>query len=252
MAVTWQDEAIILTAPRAFGESGRLIRVLTRAHGVQAGLVRGRDAARASQPGARAQVAWRARLADQLGSFSVEADTKSLGRLIDDGLALAALASALAVVDGLLAEREPHPAIFEGLAALTELLGRPHGDAAYVRWEIGVLADLGFGLDLARCVVTGQPDRPNDRLAYVSPKSARAVSLSAGEPYRDRLLALPGFLVGRGEAAADAVLAGLQLTGYFLERFALAQAHRPMPPARLRYVEAYRRHATSSGSVTAS
>ncbi len=246
MAVTWRDAAIVLTAPRPLGESGRLIRVLTRERGVHAGVIRGRAAERASQPGTLAEITWRARLPDQLGSFTVEAAETPLGRLLDDRLALAALSSALAVADALLPEREACPAVFEALGALIGLLGQPHWDAAHVRWEVGVLAALGFGLDLERCAVSGAPDRPNDRLAYVSPRTGRAVSLSAGEPYRDRLLPLPGFLAGRDDSGPAAVLDGLALTGHFLERFALGQAHKPMPPARTRYVDAYRRQAAAA------
>ena len=150
-----------------------------------------------------------------------------------------------ALVDLCVPERSPAPALYEGLCALIELLPGEHWDAAYVQWELGLLSALGFGLSLDRCAATGATG-DNDALAYVSPRSGRAVSLSAGEPYRDRLLALPAFLTGGGEADPASVLKGLLLTGHFLERHLLAQTHKPLPGARLRYLESYRTFAHRS------
>ena len=244
----WRDDGIVLSA-RRHGDSGRIARLLTRAHGLHAGLVRDRRSGHAVQPGTLVDARWRARLSDHLGAYALEATGHVAAVVLDHPQRLAALSSACAIVEAALPERAPYPAIYDGLSAMLSLLGGEVWDAAYVRWEVGLLGALGFGLDLSRCAVTGELGRPNDRLAYVSPRSGRAVSLSAGEPYRDRLLALPGFLIGGGTVGGTDVLDGLTLTGHFLDRLAFGQAHRTCPPARHRYVEAYRRMVTSSGSL---
>ncbi|NNG05156.1 MAG: DNA repair protein RecO [Inquilinus sp.] len=238
----WSDDGIVLST-RSHGESGIIVMLLTRDHGRHAGLARGQKLRAQLQPGTGVRARWRARLAEHLGSYAVEPTTSAAALVIDDPLRLAALASACAVVEAAVPERAVVPGVFEGLEALLAALTGRHWDAAYVQWEIGVLGALGFGLDLKRCAASGV----NDDLAYVSPRSGRAVSLSAGEPYRDRLLPLPGFLVGRGAAEPAAVLEGLDLTGHFLERNLFGQNHLPVPPARTRYVERYRRAATTSG-----
>jgi DNA repair protein RecO (recombination protein O) len=151
-----------------------------------------------------------------------------------------------------LPDREPHEPVFHGLLALLEAFETPVWAPAYVRWELGLLQELGFGLDLSSCAATGT----NDTLAYVSPRTGRAVSLSAGEPYRDKLLPLPGFLAGHGGWTDREVLAGLDLTGHFLERNAITpgfgggsgDASGQMPAARARFIERYRKMATLSGS----
>ncbi len=239
----WTDEAIILSA-RRHGETGSIVLLLAREHGRHAGLARGHGMRRWLQPGTRVNARWRARLADHLGSFTLESVQQPASRLMDDPLRLGALVSACALVEAALPERESHTGIFEGLWALLEALPRPHWDAAYVQWELGLLRALGFGLELDHCAATGG----NDQLAYVSPRSGRAVSLSAGEPYKDRLLPLPGFLIHRGPADPRSVLEGLKLAGYFVERLLFGQAHKPVPPARARYVERYRAHAGPAGA----
>lgn len=173
----------------------------------------------------------------------MELESAVAARFLDDPGRLAALASACALCDACLPDREPHPALFDGLLALFMVLDGPAWGEATVRWEIGLLAELGFALDLSACAVTGAPagaDGANDVLTHVSPRSGRAVSASAAEPYLDKLLPLPGFLVGRGGGGVDEVAAGLALTGYFLERSAL---HGPLPAARLRLADIARRAA---------
>jgi len=237
----WTDEAIVLST-RRFGETGTIAMLLTRGHGRHAGLARGQRRLAALQPGTSVQARWRARQADNLGSYVLEAERSGAAALIDDPLRLAALSSACALVEAGLPERAPYPDVYAGLAALVEVLPGEFWDAVYVQWELGLLAALGFGLSLERCAATGA----NDTLAYVSPRTGRAVSLAAAEPYRDRLLPLPGFLIGRGEAAPPEVLNGLTLTGHFIERLLFAQAHAPVPAARERFVERYRRWAGSA------
>ncbi len=240
--IEWRDDAILLGV-RPHGETALVATIFARLHGRHAGLVHGRSAP--AQPGSLVAARWRARLADHLGRFAIEPVDQPAGRLIDRPLPLMALGAVCALLDAAMAEREAHPALWDGTAALLSLLDGEAWDAALVRWEVGLLAELGFGLDLSSCALGGD----NDHLAYVSPRSGRAVSAAAGEPWRDRLLPLPGFLVGAGPADATAILDGLALTGHFLERHLLAQGWRALPAARTRLVEAYRREAAASDSV---
>ena len=233
----WSDDGIVLSA-RPHGESSAVVVLLTREHGRHAGLVRGAQGRKARglyEPGNRVHATWRARLAEHLGGYSCELLGNTAAKLLDDPDRLAALSAAAAVCDKALPEREPHPAAYEGLLALIEALDGDHWAEAYVAWELALLADLGFGLDLTHCAAGGD----NDQLAYVSPRSGRAVSLAAAEPYKDRLLALPGFLIGRGGGGSAEVAQGLALTGYFLERQIFGPQERPLPPARQRLAERF-------------
>jgi DNA repair protein RecO (recombination protein O) len=248
--IEWTDEAIVLSA-RRHGETAAIVSLLTRAHGRHAGLVHGGAGRRARgiyQPGNRVTAAWRARLSEHLGHFACELLESRAAALLDDAMKLAALSAATALVDSALPEREPHARLFDSLDALIDRLCAASASpwpAQYVRFELDLLSDLGFGLDLNRCAATGR----EDDLAFVSPKTGRAVSAAAAEPYRDRLLPLPGFLTGRDGSAADvsvdAVMAGLRLTGYFLDRHVFV--HRPapgterLPAARVRLVRLLQR-----------
>lgn len=238
----WTDEAIVLTA-RRHGESAAIVTLLTRERGRHAGLVPGGAGKRARgiyEAGNRVIATWRARLEEHLGHFACELAAANAARLLDDPLRLAALAAAVAVAESALPEREPHPRAFAGLAGLIAALTdaeRATADwaAAYARWELDLLAELGFGLDLSECAATGS----NDRLVYVSPKSGRAVSAAAGEPYRDRLLTLPAFLIGPAPAPPDDLRAALRLTGHFLARDVFAHGPHPNlvePAARGRFL----------------
>lgn len=189
---------------------------------------------------------WRARLADQLGNFTIEVESSAAAILMDSPLRLCALQSACSLVAVAVPEREPHSGLFEATRLLMDVLGGDGWDAAYVAWELGLLRLLGFGLDLTRCAATGA----NDQLTHVSPRTGRAVSASAAEPWQDRLLRLPGFLIGQGDAHPADILDGLGLTGHFLERVALAATHSPLPGARVRFVESYRRYAQTSAIGT--
>ena len=228
----WEDEAIVLAA-RPHGETSVVVQLLTRSHGRHAGLVRGGQGTRLRgvyQAGNRLSATWSGRLAEHLGSFEGELVCSYAARVMDDSDRLAALSAATAVCEGALPEREPHVACFDGLLALLEALEGTHWAEVYVRWEVALLAELGFGLDLSGCAGGGE----NDQLAYVSPRSGRAVSLSAGAPYREKLMPLPGFLVGQGEGGRAAVAEGLALTGFFLERHLFHPHDKPLPAARQR------------------
>ncbi len=229
---------------RPHGEGGLILRLITLEHGVCAGYLPGARSRAGLSPGTRVAATWRAKLADQLGTWRLEPDGGAVAaRILDDRLRLACLSAACGLLEAAMPERVPAPPIFHGVEALVDALPGAHWDAVHVRFELGVLSALGFGLDLGRCAVTGQAED----LTHVSPKSGRAVSAGAAEPYRDRLLALPGFLAGGGAATPGAVRQGLDLTGYFIERVLLAQTGLTMPPARLRYVAAYERFAAKSG-----
>ena len=244
--MNWSDEGYVLSV-RRHGEAAAIVNLLTREHGRHAGLVRGGMGRRLRgvlQPGNQVAAAWRARLAEHLGTFTVEAVRDHAAGLLSDGDRLAGLTAAVAVTEAALPEREPHLAIYDGFAALLAALGgerggEPGGEwtwaAVYVRFELGLLAELGFGLDLSQCAATGA----TDDLAYVSPRSARAVSRGAAAPYKDKLLPLPGFLLpGATETLSPAdVLDGLKLTGFFLASQVFAPHNRPSPAARDRLVE---------------
>ncbi len=229
----WEAPAVVLEA-RPYGEGDSLASVLTEAHGLHHGLARGGGArGRTSlwQPGNLVQVRWVARLADQLGSFSAELVHPGAALAMDDPLALATLAGSCAVAAGALPEREAHPRAFHGLVRLIAGLSRGTPMLAeLVRWEAVLLAELGYGLDLATCAVTGAAEG----LAYVSPRSGRAVVAAAAGAWRDRLLPLPGFLLHPdAEGSAADWRDGLRLTGHFLVRDAFGLHHKPLPSARL-------------------
>ena len=242
----WTDDAIVLAA-RRHGETSLVAQLLTAEHGRHAGLARGGASRRQRpvyQPGNGVRATWRGRLAEHLGTLTAELVAGRAGRWIDDPLRLAGIGAACAVVESSLPERAPAPAVYRGLVALLEALGREDWGEAYVAWEIALLGELGFGLDLERCAATGR----NDRLAWVSPNSGRAVSLSAGAPYAERLLRLPDFLNGGADAGGGAgtgpeavswpdIADGLTLSGHFLERHVFAPHDRHLPPARQRFAE---------------
>lgn len=243
----WNDQAILLSA-RPYGETAALALVLTREHGRHAGLLHGGQSARLRamlEPGNLLSAGWRARLADQLGTWSLELEKAHAASLLDDPMRLACLASACALLEAVLADREPHPGLFDATLALFEALPTEVWAEIYVRWEVGLLDEVGFGLDLSRCAVSGRTAADlfagNDGLSHVSPRTGRAVSVSAAEPYRDRLLPLPPFLLGLSDGGPAEVMQGLTLTGHFLERSAFAQRHAEVPPARSRFVDRYAR-----------
>jgi DNA repair protein RecO (recombination protein O) len=241
----WQDEGVVLAA-RRHGESSAVVSLLTQAHGRHAGLVRGGAGRRARpvyEPGNRLRVIWRARLADQLGAFSAELQSAIAARLLDDPDRLAALGAACALLEASLPERDPHPLLYSQLSELIDVLVEQRSwPERYVQFELALLAELGFGLDLQACAVTGQ----TTDLAYVSPRSGRAVSRQGAGEYADRLLPLPDFLLGREPADPAQIQAGLRLTGAFLRRHLFDASERAMPNARERLVRQLARSAPSS------
>lgn len=236
----WQDEGFVLSVAR-FGDTDAIIEVLTREHGRHLGLVKGgtSKSRRAElQPGNRLAVAWKARLSEQLGRFEAEMLRPHASMALDSAPSLAGLTAAAAMAAVCLPERERHAAVFEGFAVLIDALTGPDpyvAAALYVRWESGLLQDLGFGLDLARCAVTGA----TEDLAFVSPRTGRAVTRASGAPYRERLLRLPAFLLGSQGGFPDRLdLAdGFRLTGHFLVQSVLEPHKRSMPAARTHFAD---------------
>jgi len=230
----WNDDAIVLSL-RGLGESSAVLTVLTRDHGRHAGLVRGGTGRRARgmlQPGNRIAAIWRGRLAEQLGTFTCEAGRPIAPEALADPRPLAAVAAACAILATAVPERAPVPQLYAQFEALLDAIpGDPLWPARYVCWEVDLLAELGWQLDLDRCALTGV----QNNLAFVSPRTGRAVSAAAAEPWVNRLLVLPAFLVEADvPIATQDIAAGLALTGHFLLRHAYAEQNRGLPDARAR------------------
>lgn len=232
----WEAPGIVLDA-RPYGESDAVATVMTEAHGAHRGLARGaqtRNRAALWQPGNLVQLRWVGRLSDQLGSFSAELIHPAAALALDDPLALSMLTAACAVAEGALPERAPHPRAFDGLLHLLARL--PQGErmlAAQIRWEADLLGDLGYGLNLARCAVTGA----TEGLVWVSPKTGCAVSDEGAGLWKARLFRLPPLLLGDGDGTPEDWPPedwhdGLRVTGHFLTRDVFGVHHKPLPPAR--------------------
>ncbi len=237
----WTDDGLVLGV-RRHGETGAILELMTRGHGRHLGLVHGGRSRRMQpvlQPGNTVRAVWRARLDEGLGSYTVEPLESAASRLIASRAALYGITHAAGLLR-LLPERDPHPELYEAALVLVQHLDAPAAPALMIRFELAVLAELGFGLDLARCAATGG----NAYLAYVSPRTGRAVSVAAGEPYKDRLLALPAFLSGGADGhhapgnAPDTkdLEDGFALTGYFLEHHIWGPRLMPVPDERARFV----------------
>lgn len=234
----WTDEGIVLSA-QPHGETSAIVEVLTREHGRHLGLVHGGRSKRLRpvlQTGNLVRAEWRARLSEHLGKYAVELLEAHAARVLDDRSALAGL-NTLTALARLLPEREPHQPLYNATKLVLEALAEgEHWPALLVRWELALLDELGFGLDLDECAATGV----TDELVYVSPKSGRAVSREAGAPYTDKLLALPAFLVpGNGGSAAPTeqdIADGFALTGYFFEKNIWRPRNMTPPQVRERLV----------------
>lgn len=231
----WQDAALVLSV-RRHGENAVILTLLTERHGRHGGLVRaGRQGRIGLEPGAEVVACWRGRLAEHLGTLRCEVVRNHAAELLDAPGPLAGLSAACAMIDATVPERAPDPALYEASRALLDQLRGRFWAAAYIRWEVGLLAALGYGLDLSACALSGA----TTGLAYVSPRSGRAVGALAGQPYGPKLLRLPAFLIGEARAeAANAyeaqVVDGLRLTGYFFDKHVFAPRGRQLPAARQR------------------
>lgn len=234
----WTSEALVLGS-RPHGEGSVILEVMTGERGRHLGLVKGGRSRRVSpilQAGNTVQLTWRARLDAHLGMFTAELVTGRAARLMETAAGVYGV-QVLTALLRYLPERDPHPALFEAATIAADHLADPiDAGRLLVRFELAILDDLGFGLDLTACAATGA----TTDLVYVSPKSARAVSAAAGAPYRDKLLPLPRFLAPGGEAEVPTpadLLAAFRLTGYFLDRHVATPRGEPLTPARAQFLE---------------
>ncbi len=234
----WRDQGIVLSV-RQHGENGGVVSVLTETQGRHVGYVRGVSSSKMRgllERGNLVSVEWSARTHDELGSFKLEQERHITAGLMGDKLKLGALLSACSLCDRALAEREVHAGLFHGFLALLDIMDMDEWGAAYVMWEIALLRELGFAINLTRCAAGGD----SETLSYVSPKSGCAVSEAAAAPYKEKLLPLPAFLKPEQGSACDAeVLKGLQMTGYFLNHWVFAQHTQGIPEDRLRFEERF-------------
>ncbi|MEM6462941.1 MAG: DNA repair protein RecO [Pseudomonadota bacterium] len=234
----WQDEGIVLGV-RRHGESSVIAEIMTKARGRHLGLVRGGRSRRMRpvlQPGNGVSVTWRARLDQHLGTYQVEPTELRAARLMETATATFGVQSMAALLR-LLPERDPHPHLYEAMGIILDNLHEPESAGElFVRFEIAMLEDLGFGLDLTRCAATGA----RQELQFVSPKSGRAVSREAGQPYADRMLVLPAFLAEGATQSADpeSLTEAFQLTAYFLRRHVYEPRGVDMPEARAGFANA--------------
>ncbi|MEO0944458.1 MAG: DNA repair protein RecO [Pseudomonadota bacterium] len=238
----WRAEGILL-AVRRHGESGAIIDVFTETHGRHAGIVRGgasRKLAPVLQPGTQLEATWRARLEEHLGTFSVE-PVKSRAHLMADRKTLAGLNALAALLAFALPEREVHGALYRQTLTVLEMMeDGPYWPLAYLRWELSLLEELGFGLDLETCAVSGV----REGLTFISPKSGRAVAKGSAGQWADKLLPLSPALVGQGDGSPQDIRDGLRVTGHFLQTWlAPSLGNKPVPLARQRFVDVVSREA---------
>lgn len=241
--MNWSDRGVVLGS-RAHGEAGVILELMTRDHGRHLGLVHGGRSRRllpVLQAGNTVAATWRARLDEQLGTFHVELEIGRAARLIGSSAALHGLGTIGAHLR-LLPERDPHPDLFDAAERMLDRLDRPGAGAPFVAAELRILAGFGFGLDLSSCAATGE----SRDLAYVSPRTGRAVGRKPGEAYRAKLLPLPAFVlagdgaeVGEGaEATPDEVADGFRLTGFFLAEHLYGPRGLDLPAERSRLLAA--------------
>ena len=235
--IEWRDEGAVLSV-RHHGETSAIVEVFTQSHGRHAGVVRGgvsRKMTPILQPGAQVEVVWKARLDEHLGTFTVEPLRSRAAAVMGDRLALAGLNAVAGLLGVVLPERDSHPDLYRRTMGLLDLLG--DGDLwplAYLSWELALLEDMGFALDLTTCALTGA----TEGLVYVSPRSGRAVSAAGAGDWADKLLPLPPVMRGEGAADDAAIYAALGTTGYFIEhKLVQGSGGRPMPAARQRLLD---------------
>lgn len=232
----WSDKGIVLSS-RKHGESASIVSLFTQYHGRHSGLVRGGFSSRFRgiyQIGNLVSADWRARLSEHLGIYSCELVQPNAAILMNDRLPLQALVAATSMLEIFLPEREPYTKTFEKLCDLiSSLSARDDWVTCYVHWEISLLADLGYGLDLTKCIVTGR----TDNLVFVSPRSGCAVSMEAGQQYSDKLFSLPAFLLGKHMDTKSADISdALRITGHFLSLFARDADFDKLPSARGEFI----------------
>ena len=235
--IEWRDEGALLKV-RKHGETSAIIEVFTTRHGRAAGVVRGgtsRKIAPLLQPGAQLDVTWKARLEDHLGSFTIEPVRSRTAQVMTDRMALAGLNAVTGLLAYVLPERAEYPALYNRSIQLLDLLGQTEvWPLAYLQWEIALLEEMGFGMDLSACAVRGI----NEDLCYVSPRTGRAVSRQAAGVWADKLLPLPPILLGKGAGDIAEIIQALRTTGHFLaNHLAPSLCDRGLPEARQRLID---------------
>lgn len=232
----WASEGYVLSV-RKHGETSAIIDVFTRDKGRHMGLVRGgvsRKMRPVLQVGNKIKIEWRARLAEHLGYYTAELLEPYAASLMDDRLSLAGLNSACALARDALPERAPYSPVYDAFEVLMERFDDPEiWPQLYVKWEAGLLAAMGYGLDLSACAASGT----TKNLTHISPRSGRAVSEAEALPYASKMLRLPQFMGGACEPEEGDVASGLKLTGYFLETRLSWGVNRTLPEARSRLVD---------------
>ncbi|SLN21488.1 DNA repair protein RecO [Roseivivax jejudonensis] len=245
----WRDTGILLGV-RRHGETSAILEVFTEAHGRHAGVLRGatsRKAAPMLQPGAELDLAWRARLEDHIGTYAAELRRSRAGQAMADPLALSGLNAVCALLAFVLPDREPHLGLYRATTLLLDTLGTtPDWPFYYLRWEVMLLDETGYGLDLSACAVTGA----TEGLRYVSPRTGRAVTVEGAGDWADRLLPLPPALHGEGNRGDDEVLRALGTTGHFLgHHLAPSLGDRPLPPARALFLDRLAKRAAAAAAA---
>ena len=234
----WEDNGIILSV-RSHGETGGIASILTHDNGRAMGYVYGATSTKTRgilEPGNLVSVHWKAKSHNQLGTFKLELEKSHAAEIMENPIKLTAIQSACALADKTLPEREKHTSVYEGTKALMAAFGTDIWAPTYIYWELGLLREIGFALNLSKCVVTGA----GENLVYVSPKSGCAVSSAAGELYKEKLLSLPPFLRGEKGFEEGDILNGLKLTGHFLLHRVFSQSNSNLPEPRLRLEEKFR------------
>jgi DNA repair protein RecO (recombination protein O) len=245
----WTDDGIILFV-RPHGETSAIVSLLAREHGRYAALVfggQGRKAQSLLQIGNKVSAQWRARVLDQLGHYTLDLIEPFPAMWLDDAEPLLIIETACSMTEASLPERQPMSNVFEGILALFSLKDKELWGASYVKWEVNLLTVLGYGLDLTRCAVSGV----QNNLTHVSPRTGRAVCADEAAPYKEKLLPIPGFLLGKGDVNATSISQGLALTGHFFSRHVFANPHNraliprdgDLPLARQRLADFYRHRA---------
>ncbi|MEM9233855.1 MAG: DNA repair protein RecO [Pseudomonadota bacterium] len=236
----WTDDALVLTS-RGHGENHTITTLFTRERGAQSALVHGGQGSRKGailQPGNRVQAAWQGRTDDDLGRFEVELELPYASGALATRLGVLGLGAMTELLIRVLPDGNAYPELF---TATDAVLSHLHDEMIFpilmIRWEIGLLSALGFGLTLDRCAATDRMLEDGADLVFVSPKSGGAVSMEAGLPYQEKLLPLPAFVIDRGEPTWPEVAKAFTLTGFFLQNWLLAPDGGTLPEARERLVQ---------------
>ncbi len=234
----WEGPAIAIFA-RRHAENDAILEVFSKEHGRVSGYVYGGASSKKRaflEPGQVLYLHWSSKAANQLGYFEKIEIQSPKSVSMSDGASLNAISTICSLLHFGLPEAMPYPQLFDGTVILLSAIENTiDWQSSYVRWEAGLLSDTGYGFDLSVCALTGT----QEDLKWVSPKTGRAACASAGEPYKDKLLALPPFLLSHENAIEKGDIAdGLALTGWFLERDLLAQAFQTMPESRARMIYA--------------